>query len=266
VDSSTTQSAAAPALATPAAGTAPAQGGQPAADPYADTTNLPWNADPRFQQFLNDRKELDTLRQAAEAAKSFEPWKPLIEDLSNRGGFKSFEEFQAAMSQQAEAMAQNTRIQESLTQKAGELSQKVASGEIDKATAARLYEMEDKLLRSQAEAERQNQRLVAVEIDRLKSNPAYEKMDVDYVRRIAVADKSKTLEQHAADSHAREVRREADVIARYMAGKAADTTSTQQTPTNGSAAPSNSNMPPSDPVAFKKWLDTQIAANGGYAK
>ncbi len=96
----------------------PATGGDAsAADPYASTDNLPWNKDPRFQQFLADRKALQE-QQAALAAPppappapappaADDPFAPLAQQLRDAGfnSYAEFEQYQREQAQQAEDAA-----------------------------------------------------------------------------------------------------------------------------------------------------------------
>ena len=60
-------------------------------DPYADVSGLPWGQDPRFQQFLADRK---AQAERLAAVDTYEPYKEIIDDLRNNN-INSAAEFKA---------------------------------------------------------------------------------------------------------------------------------------------------------------------------
>lgn len=275
-DSSTPAPAADTGIAPGGTETAPANTGQPADDPYADTSNLPWNNDPRFQQFLADRKEQETLRQQAAAAADYEPWKGLVDHMKN-DGFQSFDDFQAKQAEINSQQAAATRISQDLQRKGAEIMERVNNGYVDPqtgetkyldmATAERMFELEKSNAIAAHERSQQAQRLAAVELDTIAAKPEYAKMDREYVIAMHRANPGVPIAQIAKQSHDREVRREQDVIARYNTGKGLDLEATRQTPNSGGSGqgPAPKGVP-TDPTEFIKYRDNLIRQNGGFGK
>jgi hypothetical protein len=221
---------------------------------------VPFHEHPRWQAILAER---DQYKAAAETAKQYEPYAPLVKQLQEEG-FSSFEAFQQHMEQQGQQQKAQQAVETQLRTTAAGLVDKVNNGyvdqngefrQLDMATAERLFAQERDLVLTKQTQERQAEELMGLKLGQLQSQASYAKMDPEYVREMARIT-GRPLEQIAKESHDKETKREQQVLANYNAGKTADLQATVNQPQGGSAAaPLPKGMPGMDrPKAeFDAW-------------